>query len=129
VVVIPEIIEGLPVTELRARSFYALSGVTRIEIPHTITSIPPNAIQWCYDVTNISVDVNSADFSSLEGILLDKAQTRLVQHPLGKPDDTYAIPGGVVTIGGNAFSDCGLSFHSVAGQPDGHRDSSVLQLR
>jgi hypothetical protein len=56
-------------------------------------------------LTAICVDSRSTSFSSLEGVLFDKNQTRLIQCPGGKAGD-YVIPDNVITIAPRAFWGC-----------------------
>jgi hypothetical protein len=51
------------------------------------------------------VDAANSVYSSLDGVLFDKAQTTLIQFPGGR-GGSYAIPNSVTTIGNDAFRGC-----------------------
>ncbi len=81
---------------------------TEIALPVGVTSIGIAAFAACSDLAVITVDPLNAAYSSLDGVLFNKAQTELIQCPRMKSGD-YAIPNGVSRIGDNAFQSCGLS--------------------
>lgn len=45
-------------------------------------------------------------FSSDNGVLFNKAKTKLIQYPVGKTDVEYTVPEGVTTIGDYSFFSC-----------------------
>jgi hypothetical protein len=57
-------------------------------------------------LTAIQVDPSNGSFSSLDGVLFDKAKSLLIQWPGGK-SGSYTIPNTVTSIGDSAFSFCG----------------------
>lgn len=79
-----------------------------ITIPATITNIADGAFDGCTSMTTITVSPQNSFYSSTNGVLFDKAQTRLVKYPDGIYG-TYAIPANVMSIEDNAFADCGLT--------------------
>ncbi|MBQ7522109.1 MAG: leucine-rich repeat protein [Clostridia bacterium] len=129
-VVIPSEIDGLPVTSIGFSAFCNCIGLTEVTIPDTVTSIGSAAFQTCYDLKNITISafVTEIDFSafwdctsltditvssdniqysSVDGILMDKNQTEIICYPAGKTDTAYTIPDTVITIGSTAFKECG----------------------
>jgi len=56
-------------------------------------------------LTSIDVAAGNLNYSSDNGVLLNKAQTVLLECPAGKTG-TYAIPATVTTIGNAAFNEC-----------------------
>ena len=78
-----------------------------ITIPRSVTSINGDAFIGCKGITEIFVDPDNTRFSSLDGVLFNKDQTKLIQYTIGKYDQaSYSIPRGVTEIGDNAFSYC-----------------------
>ena len=53
--VIPTIIENLPVTSIGPRAFYNCSGLTNITIPDGVVSIGEGAIAACYSLTTAAI--------------------------------------------------------------------------
>jgi BspA type Leucine rich repeat region (6 copies) len=56
-------------------------------------------------LTNFSVEAANPAYSSLNGVLFDKAQTTLIAFPLGR-GGSYVIPNSVTHIVDRAFSGC-----------------------
>jgi hypothetical protein len=99
------------VTSIGNYAFTGCSSLTSVTIPDSVTSIGTNAFLYCSILTAIEVAVANNDFSSMDGILFNKAQTTLIQCPGGKAG-TYTIPEGVTAIGTRAFDSC-VSLTSV----------------
>jgi len=72
-------------------------------IPSSVTDIGYLA----FDCSNcsISVDSNNPNYSSIDGILFDKAQSKLIYCPISKTG-IYFIPQSVTVIGNYAFDEC-----------------------
>jgi Flp pilus assembly protein protease CpaA len=87
-----------------AYAFEGTSSLTSVTIPNSVTSIGSQAFA-SFGLTNIAVDAANPNYSSLNGVLFDKAQTTLIQYPLGL-GGTYAIPNSVTSIGISAFYNC-----------------------
>ena len=69
-----------------------------------VTNWDPRAIVYCTGITAFSVDASNTAYSVSNGILFNKAQTKLVSYPPAK--DTYApdyIPTTVTSFGDYAF--------------------------
>jgi hypothetical protein len=97
---------GFPatVTSLDFDSLEYCKNITRVSIPASVTSIGGNAFYDCSSVKSFTVDTNNSKFSSLNGVLFNKAQTSLIFYPLAVPG-IYSVPTGVTTIGSGAFGD------------------------
>ena len=121
-VVIPGSINGYPVSEIenlsRITNFTSIvisEGITTINmmsflvdysiisvaIPASVTNIGTGVFSGCNSLTTITVDTNNPAYISVDGALLDKNQTTLVQGPCTK--GTYVIPNSVVNIPDYAF--------------------------
>jgi hypothetical protein len=69
-----------------------------------VIDILPNAFYGCN--TDVSIDENSASFSSVDGVLFNNAKTILINYSINKTDITYTIPDTVTSIGNSAFAGC-----------------------
>jgi hypothetical protein len=106
-VVIPDTINGLPVTAIGERAFRGDISITSITIPNNVTNnIGFEAFSGCSSLTNIIVDPLNSTFSSANGVLFNQSQTTLVAYPGGKVG-SYTIPDSVTSIWGVAFEACG----------------------
>jgi hypothetical protein len=113
-VAIPAMINGRPVTAIGESAFVLKPSLTSVTIPHGITSIEAYAFLWCRGLTGVTipgsvtnignyafqgcdsllavqVDPANTQYSSVDGILFDKAQTRLILCPPTKAG-AYTIP-------------------------------------
>lgn len=90
------------VTNIGAFAF-AGSGLTTVTIPTGVIGIGQDAFASCDSLTDISVSADNPAYSSLNGVLFDKAQHTLLQFPLALTTYNYTIPGSVTTIADDAF--------------------------
>jgi hypothetical protein len=60
----------------------------------------------CTNLTSITVDINNANYSSLDGVLFNKNKTTLILFPVGKGGSYTTIPNSVTSIGYRAFQFC-----------------------
>jgi hypothetical protein len=93
------------VTNLGGYAF-AANGLTSVKIPASVTNIGSRAFGFNSSLTEITVDALNPAYSSVGGVLFDKAQTTLIECPGGKAVTTYSILNGVTNIGEAAFNDC-----------------------
>jgi hypothetical protein len=85
---------------------FAYTGLTSVKVPASVTSIGDAAFVGCSALTEIAVDPTNSDYSSVSGVLFDKAQTTLVEAPGAIA--SYVIPASVTTIGKAAFAECAV---------------------
>ena len=78
-------------------------GMTSITIPSRVEKIENAPFYDCQKLSNIMVAVDNMHYTSVDGVLLNKAKTVLVQYPNGNKRSTYEIPSRVRTIGYGAF--------------------------
>jgi len=82
-------------------------------IPNSVTTIENLAFIDCSGISELIIPEANQFFSSLNGVLFNKNQTRLIQYPAGK-QGTYIVPNTVKTIGNYSFLNClgitGLNF-------------------
>jgi hypothetical protein len=94
-----------PVKHIGVGAFYSQTNVINVTIHDSVTSIGEDAFARCTSLTAITVDAGNPNYASLDGVLFNKNQTTLIQFPGGKAG-SYPVPGGVKTIGYEAFSYC-----------------------
>src|SRR5205085_2269658 len=82
-------------------AFANCSSLTSVSIPSSVTGIATDVFSGCTSLTNISVDAASPVFSSLDGVLFEKAQTAWIIFPPGR--GSCVIPDSVTSVGSRAF--------------------------
>ena len=80
-------------------------GLTSLSIPSSVTSIGEYAFENCGSLKSFTVAPENTAFSSQDGILFNKAKTKVICCPGGKTG-VVSIPSGVKSIGSFAFACC-----------------------
>jgi hypothetical protein len=99
---------GDNVTNLGNYIFYECTSLTKVIIGASVTNISNAAFYLCTSLSTITVSESNSVYSSVNGALLNKSQTTLIQCPEGKT--AYTVPDSVTNIGMGAFSSCGKLF-------------------
>ena len=104
-VVIPDTLGGYPVTSITGNNLLQRSPyvVENLVIPAGITEISRNPFNVAR-LSRFTVAEENTAFCSVEGVLLDKAQTTLISCPSYYPETEYTVPATVTRIGDYAFA-------------------------
>jgi hypothetical protein len=117
-VVIPAAIEGCPVKELYDDTptfVFGKKNIRTITFPASLTVI--HGIRYenmdlifhgPFEIPTLEayiVDPANPAFSSVDGVLFDKAQATLFEYPDSKKGEAYTVPGTVKSIWSEAFED------------------------
>lgn len=93
------------ITTIGSSAFYECTDLTSITIPTSVSLIGMHAFTICSGT--IIVEEGNQNYSSLNGVLFNKNQTKLIKCPTSKSGD-YIIPNTVDSIEINAFFHCSL---------------------
>lgn len=85
--------------------FEMCDGLVSLSIPASVENIDEYIVMNCNNLAEITVDENNQNYSTQDGVLFDKAKTKLIACPSAKTGE-YTIPDSVVEIGTYAFSAC-----------------------
>lgn len=91
------------VTTISEMAFYNCQYLTSVTIPASVTTISIDVFANSESIESITAVAENPNYASVDGVLFDKAMTKLIQYPAGKKNSTYTIPDGVTTIGTCAF--------------------------
>ena len=121
--VIPDTIEGNPVTSIEGSTFWGCSSLTNITIPDGVTRIGAAAFLRCSSLTSITIpesvtSIEGSTFAyctSLTSITIPDSVTSIGDYAFYKCSSltSITIPDNVISIGINAFRDC-TSLTSIA---------------
>jgi hypothetical protein len=112
---LPSTIDGLPVVSLANGAFGGAGMLLSLAIPYSVTNMGREVFDGCVSLGGITVDVSNPAFSSLDGVLFDKARTTLIRCPEGRAGN-YAVPSTVLQIANSAFKGARLAGITI---PDG----------
>ncbi|MGN0179062.1 MAG: leucine-rich repeat protein, partial [Monoglobaceae bacterium] len=87
-------------------AFYACDSLTDVEIPNSVSDIGREAFGNCDKLKTINIDSDNAVYSSVNGVLLNKEGTKLIQYPSGNLQSEYIVPYEVEIIEARSFYDC-----------------------
>ncbi|HAH23255.1 MAG TPA: hypothetical protein DCL77_05785 [Prolixibacteraceae bacterium] len=91
------------VTTIGINAFWGSDKITAFKVPASVTFIGRTAFSEC--TAPITVESENPNYSSLDGVLFNKAQTHLIYCPISK-SNVYTIPSTVKNIVESAFSGC-----------------------
>ena len=93
------------VTNIVYGAFAGCTALTNVKIGSGVKTIGGAVFSECSALTRIEVASDNEYYSSIDGILFDKAAAVLVCFPAGRAG-AYTIPDGVASIGNGAFQYC-----------------------
>lgn len=91
---------------IKEEAFRYCHKLTTVSIPASVASIGKNAFYDCNLLEAIEVAKENTSYTSIGGVLFDKAINILLQYPEGKQNVAYTIPASVKSIGADAFYKC-----------------------
>ena len=91
------------VTSIGESAFRELPDLTHIHIPASVEVMEDHAIGGCPLLESITIDEGNTHYGIYDGVLMDKAQTRLIVYPAKLPGTTYTVPATVKTLDKLAF--------------------------
>ncbi|MBQ1296004.1 MAG: leucine-rich repeat protein [Clostridiales bacterium] len=85
-------------TSIGQYAFRGCNSLVVVNIPDAVFTIGYGAFARCDSLTAINVDPNNNSFSSEDGVLYNKAKTKLIQYPAEKTDSAYNLPDTVTSM-------------------------------
>ena len=127
---IPAELDGHPVREIGDDAFSGCASLATVTLPDSLTSLGINPFNRCNSLSGFSVSPGHPVFAQIDGVLYEKATKTLVRYPEGKAGDTFAVPDGILAIGGSAFLQLRWpGHHYAAGGYARYRRRRLLPLR
>ncbi len=94
------------VTNIGDMAFFYCDSLTSITIPNSVTSIGMNPFGRCSNLTAILISADHPTLATIDGVLFEKTEKRLVCYPCTLTAKQYSIPQGISIIGAWAFDCC-----------------------
>ena len=91
-------------TTLGWNVFSGCVSLVSVTIPDSLTDLPHNPFTECTALQQIIISTSHPSLRMEDGILYDKAASRLVCYPSGRTDISFNVPAWVRGIGAYAFS-------------------------
>ena len=86
-------------------AFIACDNLEKFVIGEKLTSIGKNVFYNCLNLREFTVSEKNTSFSEIEGVLVNKDKTLLIQFPSAKSTD-FIVPDVIRIIGERAFAGC-----------------------
>lgn len=90
-------------TTIEDLAFMGCNGLTELIIPSEVSVIGDGIVKDCQNIERISVESDNSNFTSVDGVLFNKNQDRLIIFPVNHSSNEYTVPEGVKTIAPYAF--------------------------
>jgi hypothetical protein len=103
---IPGKLNGLAVTGIGDEAFSGCWTLASISIPDSVKDIRENPFSYCENLNQVVVQPDHPVFATIDGVLFNKADKRLIWYPMPREDTVYEIPQGIQSIGDGAFDWC-----------------------
>ena len=94
------------VTSIGDYAFSRCGALTEISIPDSVTSIGSNPFMRCENLTIIKVSPEHSTLATINGVLFDTKEMKLICYPEAFTARAFSIPQGVTSIGDYAFFCC-----------------------
>lgn len=94
------------IVNISEQAFGDCTSLGSVLIPESVESIASETFTGCESLKEINVNINNKKYCSVNGVLLSKDKTVLLQYPSGNRAEHYSIPDYVTNIGDNAFEKC-----------------------
>ncbi len=94
------------VTTISSNAIMYLSSLTTISVPSSVTSMASNVFAMCAKLTDVNIDSANTVYSSVDGVVYNKAQTILYHYPYAKTATSYTVLTTVTAVGSMALYEC-----------------------
>jgi len=89
-------------------TFVGCDEISVVRIHKNVCNISIKAFDGCTSLVSINVNKENTRYSSIDDVLFDKLQTRLLRYPPKHSGTKYCVPASVKCIADDAFCDCSV---------------------
>ena len=94
----------IPCATVKGSAIRNCNNLEAITLTSDVKNFDGGNLEGCSKLQNILVESSNMDYVSVDGVLYDKNQTKIVKYPMGRSANSYSIAATVKTIGEEAFS-------------------------
>ncbi|MGI6691882.1 MAG: leucine-rich repeat domain-containing protein [Christensenellales bacterium] len=94
------------VTSIGDWAFSGCENLEDIQIPGNVANIGNNPFSNCANLDQVILQPDHPTLATVDGVLFNKADKRLIWYPIAREDTAYEVPQGVLSIGEEAFLFC-----------------------
>ena len=94
------------IVAIEEEAFTACDNLISVTIPGSVIEVGDNPFTFCSSLSSIIVSSDHPVLETVDGILFNKVDHRLICYPPTKAEKKYDIPKGTVIIGDAAFANC-----------------------
>lgn len=91
-------------TAIEDEAFNYCFTLSEISIPKSVETIGANPFAYCLSLKKIYVDPENPCFATIDGVLFDTNQKKLITYPCAFELSEYSVPEGTLIIGSSAFA-------------------------
>ena len=99
-------------TSLKEEAFLFCTSFESVAIPKSVTEIGSGVFDGCISLSEITVDVDNPDYTSIDGVLYNKDVSRMIAYPEGKKETRFSFPNTITSICPDALKNL-KSIHSI----------------
>lgn len=92
------------VTNIGDYAFSNCESLRSISLPDSVTCIGTNPFASCPQLTDFLVSPDHPMLETIDGVLFDKMEKRLICYPYAFKASSYTVPQGILSIGDEAFA-------------------------
>lgn len=92
------------VTNIGDYAFSSCEFLRSITLPDSVTHIGTNPFVSCPQLTDFLVSPDHPMLETIDGVLFDKMEKRLICYPYAFKASSYTVPQGILSIGDEAFA-------------------------
>lgn len=100
-----KVVIGSGVETIDDYAFCRCGNLAKIEIPDSVIKIGNSVFSECYSLSEIIISDENANYLSENGVLFDKNKTTIIEYPICKNDEKYAVPNTITQIESGAFGE------------------------
>ena len=88
---------------LENKVFEGCASLHTVKIGTELEKLGQQVFSKCSALKQITIDTNNNVYSTVNNVIFNKNQTKLIYYPIALPEKQYIIPSSVTTIGKEAF--------------------------